>query len=937
MREFLKQSNITSYSTFPRDDLVSKTFPNAFPISRLQDSSSPSSDLIIDPGCILKLKALGAVTILVLNGTYTVSSTIAIPNERLTLCGESSTGTILNTFPANTAASPVVVVSGNHVSIKRITIQQLGTLRSTLAIDVSVPGRTDLGISNFTLADSIIEYRGSSGILIRGADPSILNNNITHGFYTPFSNNKRAIQIFGIRGNARIINNYFGCMSGTQGQLSGLVVRSSNPATEIERNHGTLIYMNNNQTNNLLSDNGSATFNRMISFDEKSGTSNGVLELFVQGNSISQSAGIIDISLAQNTTGSFLSRVTLMDNTIVDGTSFGRPLITFDAPVGDTFNPVGVSGLAIIVRNNTNVALSGDFTESRGSRLGVAGYRRSAYGGGYDVVLTNAFAFTKGKCDPGIMNLFGNSWYWVFAYCARAASSSDGAYTETRLIDCIQGQSQLLSDPRIFSSTIAVTYLRMAASCLSCAAQFTENLRLRLLETSPQTVPFYTSLSFPGWPTSASTVSPWSTTGIQRMLFYQIEDMNKCMDNGLNIVTGDTNTRCSVEEDIALQSKFAIYPRIIAASGFGNYTVDTYYDYIGNGFKDSLSQLKCKGCFDNWFKDSTANVTFNKYYESQQNCYGGHLFYTADLLLSPDESELYTNIFSPYYALKKCYSGTFSLPDVCLENTTGFPIPRISKLQIDAVRMLGSALNNIPLCLNDEFSQECIQAVSPTYNSPMTGMNRAWGNGITMKSPRCSYEQIPIIQSAVSLSSVVNIGLSANSEIQAARFIKSLLPDNVSTMPCVVCYQAMAALVYRNSTEIISEGCSIQNPDSPECFNSLNATGRPHNVFINCSGFGYDLSTTTTTTTSTTTTTTTTTTRKTIIKTTTGTTPRTTTATTRRKNTTTTKPKWRPPTARTTTTKRPTTTTKRPTATTTKRPTTTTTKRPTTTTTKRPR
>ena len=314
--------------------------------------------------------------LMVLDGTYTVASTVEI-SRRVLVCGQSRAGTIVTTAGLESDPLAVFSIVQSGVGIQRLTIKQLTPNAISADAAITVYNATDatVQVSNFTLRDTTVEYV-SRGLSVRGANLTVVDSSLTFTLASSIAA-RLAIRIYGISGIVNVSNNIATSLA-TGGSQRFLVV-SVSTATAIpsEVNKGTLIVRNNTLTGNVVY---STNSYNMFAYVNNFQGNPGDLNIIFDNNTLSNGVNFLGLAVPTNFSGDVFGQISMTNNVIADGTLHGSFLISIyyggsgDAPSNLWFR--SAKPLKVFATGNTYIGGSGfkSYKNSPGSNpFGLVG------------------------------------------------------------------------------------------------------------------------------------------------------------------------------------------------------------------------------------------------------------------------------------------------------------------------------------------------------------------------------------------------------------------------------------------------------------------------------------------------------------------------------------------------------------------------------------
>lgn len=301
----------------------------------------------------------------VLNGTYTVSSTINI-NKSVTIFGESKAGVIFET--AGAAGDPVQMfnVSVDDVVMKDMTIKHKKTTNTSVetAIGVSGGGLPQTRVDGFILDNCRIEHV-EFALTIRGSNWKIANSQFAYA--GPANGTRRHLGIYGVYGSCFIYNNESED-NGATGNTRWINIISTTGTNPNETVEGSLVIEGNTQTVGSLQ--------QFYSQDNWQGSAGGY-DLYVLDNTTVETSAFISMFGTLVNFADIIGTVQVSGNSL-SGLHGGAPigckgLIGFDG--GGGIAPRS-SALPVNSSGNTlgNLIFRTDYTEAVGSSGSIVGY-----------------------------------------------------------------------------------------------------------------------------------------------------------------------------------------------------------------------------------------------------------------------------------------------------------------------------------------------------------------------------------------------------------------------------------------------------------------------------------------------------------------------------------------------------------------------------------
>lgn len=303
-------------------------------------------------------------TIQVLNGTYSVASTINV-SKSVKIYGESKAGVIFETAGASGDPVSMFNVSVDDVLMKDMTIKHKKTSNTSVetAVVVSGPGFPQTRVAGFIMDNCRIEHV-EFALTIRGSAWKIANTQFAYA--GPTNSTRRHVGIYGVSGDCFAYN----CQSednGASGNTRWFAVTSTTGTNPNETLVGSLVLEGNVQTVGALQ--------QFYSQDAWQGTA-GSYSLYAVGNTTNETSAFLSLYGTVANFADILAKVQVSGNTLSNlhgGTpAGGKGLIGFDGAGGVAARS---SALPVNSLSNSlgNLVFRTDYVECTGSSGAIAG------------------------------------------------------------------------------------------------------------------------------------------------------------------------------------------------------------------------------------------------------------------------------------------------------------------------------------------------------------------------------------------------------------------------------------------------------------------------------------------------------------------------------------------------------------------------------------
>lgn len=307
-------------------------------------------------------------SIMIQNGTYTVSSTINI-TKQVQIYGQSKSGVILETAASSGAPVSMINVSVSNVTLQRMTIKHKKTSNTSVesALVVSGPGSPQTRVDNFDLDDVRIEHI-EFGVTIRGSNWKLSNSQFVYA--GPNNSTRRHVGIYGVSGTCFAYNNESEeqIAVGVTGNTRWYALTSTTGTNPNETYEGSLVLENNRQTVGNLQ--------QFYSQDSWQGSAGG-FSVYLKGNQTNETSAFVSFYGTSANFANILSKVYAENNSLSNlhgGTpAGGKGMIGFDGAGGvaprSSALPVEASGNTL-----SNLTFRADYAEASGSTGSLVGY-----------------------------------------------------------------------------------------------------------------------------------------------------------------------------------------------------------------------------------------------------------------------------------------------------------------------------------------------------------------------------------------------------------------------------------------------------------------------------------------------------------------------------------------------------------------------------------
>ena len=437
------------------------------------------------------------------------------------------------------------------------------------------------------------------------------------------------------------------------------------------------------------------------------------------------------------------------------------------------------------------------------------------------------------------------NWYADLAYCGLTASA---ASTASSLQDCVNGLTGVDTIPT--KSDTLITHIPpspgLVDACGTCGLKFAQAVY-------PLTTMFRMWCS----PIVSNIVNH---DFCESYLSDAIVEFNACAKNGVDLVTLETSTRCSITEfrNFALQFSTLEAAFKCAYEDTSLVSVAQISACIGPDFVAAKAQLGCKSCLDTMISTIQANAascddngTFNFYdcYMDSalvgfQTCAGGMRFYAAiELHCSTDQIRVIQDM-RPYGTAVSCgleFSWNYdclnyynSIMDA-LNDVEGTPQGGICAGHVSTfLTALFIAQIAYECDPNNPFAAVCSYRMS-MYTDALYDFEYYSGTVIDTTPTKCSLAQWNAIPAAGKSSiPIIRCAMHASSLIDALDCLDSddLLAQGLANIPCVSCFRQLAVEAYL--ARDVSADFLCADEYSSGC---IIAMTKPLQIFKECSGF----------------------------------------------------------------------------------------------------
>jgi hypothetical protein len=317
-----------------------------------------------------------------------------------------------------------------------------------------------------------------------------------------------------------------------------------------------------------------------------------------------------------------------------------------------------------------------------------------------------------------------------------------------------------------------------------------------------------------------STVSNWNSGLCLGDVYEAITAYNACANNGLNIQTGQTSTRCDYEDYVSIERDYRPWPKMLTLA-MSNTPVIEFAGKIATSFSNKLDTMNCRTCYyaiyttmktvlgsganpvcanGAIFSDACRGA-FLSNLEIFSQCTGGLQMQTSKpISCTSDEIDIVETIYRPYQSLVAC--AVFGDPSrvdrfqTCMRQYNGFvDIPRVTCGACYDQFVSEVQATDSFTCKSNPMANTCIADLSG-YRGALMNFQICSGFAMNTQTSTCTVsEQQPIgteFNSYLSLvvATVGATGLQSAADIITQNPTLASLATTTAIINCRRCYRA---------------------------------------------------------------------------------------------------------------------------------------------------
>ena len=447
-------------------------------------------------------------------------------------------------------------------------------------------------------------------------------------------------------------------------------------------------------------------------------------------------------------------------------------------------------------------------------------------------------------------------WLDAIVECVGSQSSSTH-FTQASLEECV---SNLVTPPTELGTHLGDTTHDATHACTTCVLTLA-NAIVDLFEND----------------TVSTSCETYSSTDCQFALYNVVDDFNACADNGLDIKSGISYSRCTLSEFRDLQMNFDIYETIAPIAMINSVpSIDKEIVYESAGLTEAVAALSapCALALDS-FVDGLEAMTFLASPDCwisgvtpeaipmdgdclEDSVLGGLLTaftgtHGFELRTVPSthctdaaDISMINETLRPYHALTKCATETLLVDqEACVSALNGLFDSVDSNLNcypcfLNYMNDVAADEAMVTDCLVDPSKSIC-PLVGNLLNGPLYKFAICAGFEMNTDATKCTtVEKNHMGTAFLSYTQLVTCGLFTTASERLA-CLANVHPLNDgfmedSTSGCLSCYWALVEDVQVMNAANPNLGLVCRNPFQAECKAALTGTGKPLDRFHECSG-----------------------------------------------------------------------------------------------------
>ena len=440
-------------------------------------------------------------------------------------------------------------------------------------------------------------------------------------------------------------------------------------------------------------------------------------------------------------------------------------------------------------------------------------------------------------------------WFTNLVYCGLTKTPSNGlSFTDTEILACL---NTLSGNPVL--NTNLQTAITTIPACATCIFQFVRDI-YKLKATG-------TSCAMTWIP--VTTVASWNSPLCLGDMYEAITAFNLCSNNGLDIRTGATSTRCAYSDYVKVERDFRPWPAMVQLA-INNVAVTQYAAQVASFFPTQLAAMQCKTCYDALYTamknalGSGNTVCSDSPYDSGctsflvtaltmfGQCTGGlQMRIDSPIWCTDSEKDLVETVYRPYESLVACSvfhnPNTMAQFETCMRGYNGLvDLPATTCAPCFVSFVMAVLAQQSPTCASNPLAGPCIDSLNG-YRGALPQFAMCAGYEMSTVQSGCTVaEQAGLPARFKSFLPMARASMSAFDLYSAAQLLVNDLSLSdlriaITHLSCVNCFRAFLIdvwyLFFNSGTKMIS--CA--NLTSDGCKNQIlkQILGR----FVDCAGF----------------------------------------------------------------------------------------------------
>lgn len=470
-----------------------------------------------------------------------------------------------------------------------------------------------------------------------------------------------------------------------------------------------------------------------------------------------------------------------------------------------------------------------------------------------------------------------NSWAISIAYAAQKAER-DGTVVDAGTIASLFPQGISLGTQDYTGSSLK-TLIDTPGACKDAVIKLVDDIKTRIRYQKGLPSGHVSGYACPTGEWDAESAEKWNAYKCQRLILQATQDFNTAFGNGLDIVTGEDESRLSVADYTSIEAQFMPFPQILAkavvdvtASNSKQFNNDlTSLTTDERSFQDAMTLLpnpKSKECFSKLYDDmfdalnsdsalldkcrtaflqkekaclDVFAVANNKFH----NCIGGMIVHYKQHndKCSDEDFNVYDGVFRAYGAISHCSDLTGDAYEECRMANSGLPMPADPDSCLNCWDKLAADLAgyNVPACKTDPFSETCLNAIDGeklsisqlgdrAMASPLTEFYICTGRKINTGRTTCSHENVDILKADGHglrlVSAAVENVISNNKDLpELFTNLMDVLPPVVLDEQCCPSFLALGAQLFSHHLAIEAACPEYESFYTDACITVVNGLG----------------------------------------------------------------------------------------------------------------